>query len=444
MSALATKVETVDLLRFITAGNVDDGKSTLIGRLLFDSKSLFDDQINSIRAHGTGEINFANLTDGLRAEREQGITIDVAHRYFSTPKRNFILADSPGHVQYTKNMITAASNTSLTVIVVDATRGITEQTLRHSYISCLLGIRHLVVCVNKMDLVDYSEAVYHDIQKRFYEFAESIKFSTIKFIPISALHGDNLARPSEQIHWYSGPTLLRYLEEIKVDDEQPNSAARFTVQWVIKPGSSGSSSSSNSAGYKNGIGRGYAGQIQSGRFSVGDDVVILPSGQKSRIKQISTFDGLLEVATSRLSVTIVLEDELDIARGDVLAHHNVIPEFNGANSRNTAPTVGHDISATVCWMDDQPLKPGRTYIIKQSSRKTRAKVSSLNGKIDIDTLTRSTDAIAQLEQNEIGFVSFTSANPLVYDKYENNRLTGSFIVVDELTNRTAGAGLITA
>lgn len=430
MSVATVDEQAVDILRFITAGSVDDGKSTLIGRLLYESKSLFEDQVNSIKTHGKGVINFANLTDGLKAEREQGITIDVAYRYFSTPRRRFIIADTPGHVQYTRNMITAASNTNLAVILVDATCGITEQTRRHTYLSFLLGIRHLVVCVNKMDLVDHSKSVFDTIWDQFLTFAgvnsdttsdstpeSRANFESIDFIPISALQGDNLVAPSSNIAWYEGLPLLSHLENIEIADDK-NTAARFPVQWVIK----------SKKDVREGRFRGYAGQVHGGTFRVGDHVIVHPSGRKSRVKEIYTLDGSLDSARAPNSVTILLEDELDIGRGDILTH----PGFE--------PHSTQSVNAIVCWMHEEPLQIGRTYSIKHSAKSTRVKVSELHSRVEISTLAR-TEAIEKLNLNEIGFVSLSATSTIVYDTYRQNRLTGSFIIVDELTNATAGAGM---
>jgi sulfate adenylyltransferase large subunit len=429
LSVVDIKTRPAELLRFITAGSVDDGKSTLIGRLLFESKALFDDQVNAIKTHGSGAINFANLTDGLRAEREQGITIDVAYRYFSTPKRRFIIADTPGHVQYTRNMVTAASNTNLSVILLDATAGITEQTRRHTYLSYLLGIRHLVVCVNKMDLVNFDQDVFQAIRDQFLAFAKlegqsgsqfstGATFRSIDFIPISALHGDNLVLPSEKISWYSGPSLLTYLEDIEIAIEDQG-AGRLPIQWIIR---------SNNGSHERAF-RGYAGQVHGGTFSVGDQVVIQPSGQRSTIREIQTFDGSLDTASAPLSVTILLEDELDIGRGDMLTH------------QSCQPHVRKDATAIVCWMNEEPFKKGRTYLIKHSARSTRAKVDRFISQVEINTLTSAASTKEQLELNEIGVVAFSSTSALVYDDYKQNQLTGSFIIIDEVTNATAGAGL---
>jgi sulfate adenylyltransferase large subunit len=429
LSVVDAKTRPAELLRFITAGSVDDGKSTLIGRLLFESKALFEDQVKAIKIHSSGAINFANLTDGLRAEREQGITIDVAYRYFSTPKRRFIIADTPGHVQYTRNMVTAASNTNLSVILVDATAGITEQTRRHTYLSHLLGIRHLVVCVNKMDLVDYAQDTFQAIRDQFLAFAKlespsgvqfgaGATFASIDFIPISALHGDNLVLPSEKISWYSGPTLLSYLEDIEIAVED-HGAARLPIQWIIK---------SNSRHHERAF-RGYAGQVHGGTFRVGDQVAIHPSGQRSTIRDIQTFDGSLDTASAPLSVTILLEDELDIGRGDMLTH------------QVSAPHVRQDATGIVCWMNEEPLKKGRTYLIKHSARSTRAKVDRFMSQVDINTLSSVASTKQSLALNDIGVVSFSATSALVYDAYNQNQLTGSFIIIDELTNATAGAGL---
>jgi len=408
-------------LRFITAGSVDDGKSTLIGRLLFDSQSLFSDQVNSIRNHAKGDINFANLTDGLRAEREQGITIDVAYRYFASAKRRFRVADAPGHVRYTRNMFTAASSSDLSVILVDATKGITEQTRRHTYLSSLLGIPHAVVCVNKMDLVGYSEQTFAGIRQDFIEFGSTLHFKGVEFIPVAALHGDNLVSRSKRMPWYSGKSLLEHLEDVDVSRAE-SELARFPVQWIINSDRQTVSGKSHF--------RGYAGQIMSGRFAVGDEVLVLPARQTTRIKSIQTFDGQLDCASAPLSVTILLDDELDVGRGDMLVHEH------------SAPFVHSAIEAIVCWMDEEPLRAGRLYSIKQSARRTRIKVSEVKSRLDINTLQSSATADHSLRLNDIGQISFTAAAPLVFDSYGQSRSTGSFIIVDESTNATAGAGLL--
>jgi sulfate adenylyltransferase subunit 1 len=409
----------VELLRFITAGSVDDGKSTLIGRLLFECKSLFQDQLDSIKSRLDGEINFANLTDGLKAEREQGITIDVAYRYFSTQKRRFIIADSPGHVQYTRNMITAASSAQLALVLLDAARGITEQTRRHLYLASLLGVPHVAICVNKMDLVGYSEAKFLDIKAEFDKFSEKLSFQTTEFIPLSALKGENLAKPSDNMSWYEGPTLLSFLESLDIDKDL-SGPARFPVQWIIK---------SQLPQVEKHIFRGYAGQVKSGSFKVGDEVVAMPSRKSARIREIYTLDGSLETASAPLSVTLLLDEEIDVGRGDIL-----VP-------RETQPLVGQSLQATVCWMQDEPLQEGRFYTIKHCAKMARAKAIRIDSKIDIKTF-ENIDAQKSLSLNEIGLVSFQLASPLAYDTYKTNRSTGAFIIVDEGTNGTAGAGMI--
>jgi sulfate adenylyltransferase subunit 1 len=416
------EVETnhkVELLRFITAGSVDDGKSTLIGRLLFECKSLFQDQLDSIKSRLDGEINFANLTDGLKAEREQGITIDVAYRYFSTLKRRFIIADSPGHVQYTRNMITAAASAQLALVLLDAARGITEQTRRHLYLASLLGVPHVAICVNKMDLVGYSEAKFIDIKAEFNRFSEKLSFQTTEFIPLSALKGENLAKLSDNMSWYQGPTLLSFLESLDIENDL-SGPARFPVQWIIK---------SQLSQVEKHIFRGYAGQVKSGSFKVGDEVVAMPSRKSARIQEIYTLDGLLETASAPRSVTLLLDEEIDVGRGDIL-----VP-------RESQPLVGQSLRATVCWMQDEPLQEGRLYTIKHCTKMVRAKALRVDSKIDIKTF-ENVDAEKSLSLNEIGLVSFQLASPLAYDTYKTNRSTGAFIIVDEGTNATAGAGMI--
>ncbi|CAN5503119.1 GTP-binding protein [soil metagenome] len=420
MTTNVLEKKEIELLRFITAGSVDDGKSTLIGRLLFDSNSLLKDQVSAITSHVNGELNFANLTDGLRAEREQGITIDVAYRYFSTAKRRFIVADTPGHVQYTRNMFTAASSTNLAVILVDVTNGITEQTRRHTYLSSLIGIQHIVVCFNKMDLVGYSEQKFVTLRDHFLKFASSLNFNTVEFIPIAALHGDNLVRSSQHMAWFEGQPLLSYLESIDISAISHGSA-RFPVQWVIN------------VGKNDDFGRhfrGYAGQIYSGEFNVGDKVTILPSGRKSKISNIHTFDGPLLSAQAPQSVTLLLDDDIDVGRGDMIVNQNF-----------ELPQVSKSLTAVVCWMSDEPLGKGRTYSIKQSARDTRVKVEDIRAQIDINTLESKAVLADTLTLNDIGIVEFSAASSLVFDSYTDNRLTGSFIIIDESTNATAGAGL---
>jgi sulfate adenylyltransferase large subunit len=412
----------VELLRFTTAGSVDDGKSTLIGRLLYDSKSIFEDQMEALERSralsGDGRVNLANLTDGLRAEREQGITIDVAYRYFATPRRKFIIADTPGHIQYTRNMVTGASTANLAVILIDARHGVIEQTRRHAYLASLLRIPHLVVCVNKMDLVDFAEPVYREIHEVFSQFATRLQIQDITFIPISALHGDNVVLRSERMPWYEGSPLLNYLEELHISNDRNLHDGRFPVQYVIRPLSDAHHDF-----------RGFAGQIAGGVFKPGGQIMALPSGRFSTIRRIHTHDGDLAMAFTPMSVTLLLEDDIDISRGDMLVHPDQIPH------------MGKEVDVMMCWMHDQPMQVGRKYFIKHTTRATRAIIRNLQFRVDIQTLERDYEA-KQLGLNEIGRVSLTTANPLFYDSYSRNRQTGGLIVVDEATHITVGAGLI--
>jgi bifunctional enzyme CysN/CysC len=411
----------MDLLRFSTAGSVDDGKSTLIGRLLYDSRGIFEDQLAAIertsRRRGYKEVDLALLTDGLRAEREQGITIDVAYRYFATPRRKFIIADTPGHVQYTRNMVTGASTADLAVILVDARNGVLEQSRRHAFIAALLGIPHLVVAVNKMDLVAYSEEVFDRIQSEFTEWAAKLDVHDIQFLPISALHGDNVVQRSLSMPWYQGPSLLYLLEHIYIGSDRNLIDARFPVQWVIRP------QTMEHHDY-----RGYAGQIAAGVFKPGDDVVVLPSGKSSRIRSISTFDGALTSAAPPLSVVIQLEDDVDVSRGDMLCRpHN-------------QPTVAQELEAMVCWMTDAPLREGARYAIKHTTRSGRAIVDALRYRIDVNTLHR--EDASELGLNEIGRVRLRTSTPLMLDEYRDSRSTGGLILIDEATSDTVGAGMV--
>jgi len=412
----------MDLLRFSTAGSVDDGKSTLIGRLLYDSKGIFEDQLAAIektsRRRGYAQVDLALLTDGLRAEREQGITIDVAYRYFATPRRKFIIADTPGHIQYTRNMVTGASTSDLAIVLIDARNGVLEQSRRHAFIASLLGIPHLVVAVNKMDLVAYSEEVFERIQAEFSGWAAKLDVHDIQFIPISALHGDNVVQRSVSMPWYQGPSLLYHLEHVYTASDRNLIDARFPVQWVIRPQTD-----------EHHDFRGYAGQIAAGVFKKGDTVVILPSGKKSRIKSISTADGELESAAPPLSVVIQLEDDVDVSRGDMLCRpHN-------------QPTVAQEIEAMVCWMSDTPLKLGSRYWLKHTTRTVRAVVDDLRYRIDVNSLHREEGA-DQLVLNEIGRVRLRASAPLMADEYRDSRTTGGFILIDEATSDTVGAGMI--
>jgi bifunctional enzyme CysN/CysC len=414
----------VSLMRLATAGSVDDGKSTLIGRLLFDSKAIFEDQLEHVREtserRGDGYMNLALLTDGLRAEREQGITIDVAYRYFATPRRSFIIADTPGHEDYTRNMVTGASTADLSLILIDARNGVLEQSRRHAVISSLLGIPHVVVCVNKMDLVDYAEDVFDDIVEDFRAFAAKLDVTDITFIPISALHGDNVVQRSGNMPWYEGPPLLYHLEHVHIASDRNLGDPRFPVQYVIRP------MSEEHHDY-----RGYAGQVASGVFRTGDDVVVLPSGRHSRIASIDTHDGELGEAFPPQSVTLRLADNLDVSRGDLICRpHN-------------RPEVTRGVEATVCWMSDAPLQAGNRYVLKHTTRTTRALVEDLRFRIDVETLARDERA-TELGLNDIGRIHLRTSAPIRLDPDRENRVTGAFILVDESTNDTIGAGMVTA
>lgn len=412
----------MELLRFTTAGSVDDGKSTLIGRLLYDSKAIFEDQMEAIeissKKRGDEEVDLALLTDGLRAEREQGITIDVAYRYFATPKRKFIIADTPGHIQYTRNMVTGASTANAALILVDARNGVIEQTLRHSYIANLLQIPHLIVCINKMDLVDFSSEVYEKIKADYQKVAEKLKIKDVRFIPISAKFGDNVVDPSTKMDWYSGSTLLNLLETIEIVDDRNHNDSRFPVQYVIRP------QSDRFHDY-----RGYAGRVASGVFRPGDKVVVLPSGIESTIKSIDTFDGELDMAFPPQSVTLNLSDDIDISRGDMIVDANNIPNVN------------QEIEAMICWMNEKAMMPRGKYTIKHTTNETRCMVRDVKFKVNVNTLEEVTDD-KQIGLNDIACVSFKAAKPLFFDTYNKNRNTGSFILIDEGTNETVAAGMI--
>jgi sulfate adenylyltransferase large subunit len=407
-----------DLLRLSTAGSVDDGKSTLIGRLLYDSKGAYEDQIASAKKasvnQAAGTLDFSLLTDGLRQEREQGITIDVAYRYFSTPRRKYIIADTPGHEQYTRNMATGASTAELAIILVDARNGVLPQSRRHLYIATLLGIRHVVVTVNKMDLVDFREDVYDQIRADFLGFAEQLPIGDISFIPISALEGDNVVVRSGRMPWYGGPALLEYLDTAKVARNRAFDYMRFPVQYVIRP---------------NADFRGFAGQVASGVVRPGDAVMVLPSGRTSRIKSIATYDGDLPQAFPPMSVTLCLEDEIDVSRGDLL----VPPEH--------PPHVARRLEATMVWMNHKPLATGRPYLVKHTTQQAGATVSAVRFRVNINTLEH--EPAERLEFNEIGSVQLETKRPLFFDAYEENRATGAFILIDPLTNETVAAGMIT-
>ena len=413
----------MDLLRFATAGSVDDGKSTLIGRLLFDTKTIFEDQLESVElasaSRGDEYTNLALLTDGLRAEREQGITIDVAYRYFATPRRKFIIADTPGHIQYTRNMVTGASTADLALILVDARKGLVEQSRRHAFLTSLLRVPHLVLCVNKMDLVDWDQAVYERIADEFTSFAAKLDAPDLTVIPISALNGDNIASRSEKSPWYEGPSLLHHLEHVHIASDRNLVDVRFPVQYVIRP------QSTTITDY-----RGYAGQVASGVLKPGDDVMVLPSGLTSTIESIDTAGGPVEEAFPPMSVTVRLSDEIDISRGDMICRpHN-------------APAVAQDVEAMICWMDETaPLRVRAKYTIKHTTRTAKAVVRGLQYRLDVNTLHRDETA-DQLGLNEIGRVKLRTTVPLLADEYRRNRTTGGFILIDEATNRTVGAGMI--
>jgi bifunctional enzyme CysN/CysC len=410
------------MLRFATAGSVDDGKSTLIGRLLYDSKSIFADQLDAVEQAsarmGDDYVNLALLTDGLRAEREQGITIDVAYRYFATPRRKFIIADTPGHIQYTRNMVTGASTADLAIILVDARKGLVEQSRRHAFIATLLRVPHLVLAVNKMDLVDYSQNVFESISDEFTRFAAKLDVPDLTVIPISALNGDNIVTRSAMTPWYEGPSLLHHLEHVHVSSDRNLVDARFPVQYVIRP------QSASQPDY-----RGYAGTIASGVFKPGDEVVVLPSGFTSRIAAIETMDGEVSEAFPPMAVTIRLTDEIDISRGDMICRPN------------NAPSVTQDVEAMVCWMSDRPLRKGAKLVLKHTTRSVRTLVKDLRYTLDINSLHRH-EGTTELGLNEIGRVLLRTTAPLFADPYRRNRATGSFVLIDEATNVTAGAGMI--
>ena len=413
----------MDLLRFTTAGSVDDGKSTLIGRLLYDSKSIFEDQLEAMeessRRRGDENVNLALLTDGLKAEREQGITIDVAYRYFATPKRKFIIADTPGHTQYTRNMVTGASTANLAIILIDARKGVIEQTKRHSFIANLLRIQHLVVAVNKMDLVDYSEEVYHKIVQDFREFASRLdNIVEITDIPISALNGDNVVDKSQNMPWYQGPTFLYHLENVYVGGEENHVDARFPVQWVIRPMSDEWHDF-----------RGYAGRVAGGVFKPGDEVTVLPSGFTTRVKAIHSPDGDLKEAFAPQSVCITLTEEIDISRGDTLV------------KTNNPPRVAQDIDAMICWFSNKPMPPKAKLVIRHTTQETKAIIQEVKYHVDINTLHK-IEGVTGFNMNDIGRISLRTAVPLIHDSYRRNRITGSFILIDPGTNETVAAGMI--
>jgi sulfate adenylyltransferase subunit 1 len=415
----------IDLLRFNTCGSVDDGKSTLIGRLLYDSKSLMEDQIEALERSaditGGGQINLANLTDGLRAEREQGITIDVAYRYFATPRRKFIIADTPGHVQYTRNMVTGASTANLSIILIDARQGVIEQSRRHAIIASLLRIPHLVVAINKMDLVDWSHERFLEIQDQFEEFLPRLDIKDVKFIPVSALNGDNIVTASPHTPWYPGPTLLGHLETVHIASDWNLTNFRFPVQWVNRP--------NNPTDHSLHDFRGLSGQISGGVVKAGQKVMVLPSGFTSTVKQIWTIDGPLEEAFSPQSVTLVLEHDLDISRGDVIVDASDLP---GASN---------ELQAKICWMAPRPLTAGRQFLLKHTTQTVKAVVTAIEDRINISTFDKETE-VSELAMNDLGEVRIKTAKPLIYDGYATNRLTGSFILIEPGTNATVAAGML--
>jgi len=422
MSAIEN-IEPVDtgMLRFTSAGSVDDGKSTLIGRLLYDTKAIFEDQLSSIekssRRRGQAGIDLSLLTDGLLAEREQGITIDVAYRYFATPSRKFIIADTPGHEQYTRNMVTGASTADLAIVLVDARKGLLTQSRRHAYIASLLRIPHVVLAVNKMDLVDYSQQIFDDISRTFDSFVRDLDFYRVDALPMSALQGDMVVGRGESLSWYRGPTLLEILESAEVARSAVHGQLFFPVQLVSRPGDSGVEDA-----------RGYAGRIESGSIGVGDAITVLPSGQTSRVRTMRTFDGAVERAQAPQSVTVVLEDQLDISRGEVLA------------ATGSLPLVAREFEATLCWLATEPFNRGRRYLIKQGSRVVKALLGSPLYRMNVNTLKQ--EPADTFALNDIGRISVKTAQPVAFEPYRRNRAAGSFIVIDETSNNTVAAGLI--
>ena len=413
----------MELLRFSTAGSVDDGKSTLIGRLLYDSKSIFEDQLEAVetasKSRGNEEVNLALLTDGLRAEREQGITIDVAYRYFATPKRKFIIADTPGHIQYTRNMVTGASTADLSIILVDARHGVLEQTVRHSYISSLLGIPHIVVAINKMDLVDFSQEVYDKIVEDYRKMSETLHIKNVVFIPISAKDGDNVVNKSERTPWYKGKALLDYLETVPVGHKTVSDFFRYPVQYVIRP------ISEKFPDY-----RGYAGRVSGGIIRPGDRVRVLPSGLESTVKSIDFAGESLDEAYAPESVTIRLNDEIDISRGDTLV-----------KADEKQPQVEQDVTLDVCWLNQTPAQIRKKYIIRQATFETQGMIRSINFRRNINTLEKEQN-VSELAMNDIAEITIHTAQPLVFDAYDENKVTGSLIIIDPDTNETVGAGMI--
>lgn len=414
--------EKAELLRFTTAGSVDDGKSTLIGRLLFDAKAIFEDQLEAIRLtserRGSDEVDLSLLTDGLKAEREQGITIDVAYRYFSTPKRKFIIADTPGHIQYTRNMVTGASTANVALVLVDARHGVIEQTKRHAFLASLLQIPHLVVCINKMDLVDYKEDVYNNIKAEFEKFSFKLDVKDVHFIPISALKGDNIVDRSQNMPWFEGSTLLYYLENVHIGSDHNFIDARFPIQHVIRP------NTDEFHDY-----RGYAGRVAGGIWKKGDQVTLLPSGFQSKISKIDSMDGELEEAYPPLSVTLLLEDDLDLSRGEMIVREN------------NQPNVEQDIELMICWFSEKPMQLNGKYTLFHTTREARCVIKEIRYKLNINTLHRDQEDL-KIGMNDIGRISIRTTKPLFFDSYRKNRITGSVILIDEGTNATVAAGMI--
>ncbi|MDA3780827.1 MAG: GTP-binding protein [Bacteroidales bacterium] len=412
----------MELLRFTTAGSVDDGKSTLIGRLLYDSKAIFEDQMESIeqasKNKGEENVNLALLTDGLRAEREQGITIDVAYRYFATPKRKFIIADTPGHIQYTRNMVTGASTANAAVILIDARNGVIEQTYRHAYIASLLQIPHIIVCVNKMDLVDYNEDVFNEIMQNFEDFSTKLEIKDVRFIPISARDGDNVVDRSEKMNWYQGPTFLYLLENLHIASDLNHTDSRFPVQYVIRP------QNDDYHDY-----RGYAGRVESGVFKVGDKVKLLPSNLNSTIKSIDVFEEHLDMAFAPQNVSITLNDDIDISRGDMIVREDNIPN------------VSQEIDMMICWFNEKSLVKGGKYALKHTTSDVRCIIRDVKYKVDVNNLKKIKDNTS-VGLNDIALISIKTTKPLFFDTYNKNRKTGSVILINEVTNETVAAGMI--
>lgn len=413
--------DTTQLLRFITAGSVDDGKSTLIGRLLHDSKSIFEDQFSAIsktsEKRGMSAVDLSLLTDGLQAEREQGITIDVAYRYFATPKRKFIIGDTPGHEQYTRNMVTAASTANLVVILIDARRGVLVQTRRHTYLASLVGIPHIVLAVNKMDMVDYSEARFNEICAEYLAFAAQLGLHDITCVPLSALVGDMLVDRGDNLNWYQGATLMELLENVEIDHDVNTTDFRYPVQWVCRP---------QTEEYHDF--RGFMGRIEAGEVSVGDEITVLPGGKTSKVKEIVTYDGNLQTAYAPQSITLRLTDEIDISRGDMFVKADYLP------------TVAKEFEAMLCWLSETPLDKNRKYLVKHTTRTAKCLFSSIDYRVDVNTLEQHENPTVSM--NDIVHVSMKVQSPLVFDHYQRNRASGSFIVIDEATNNTVAAGMI--